>query len=137
MTAQEKALQHRRTRQAHASEIAEDYVETIADLIDAQGEARVVDLAGCLGVTHVTVIRTIARLQRDRLVTSRPYRSIFLTDLGRELAERARKRHQTVVRFLEALGVTSLTARMDAEGLEHHVSQETLAAMERFVAKAG
>src|SRR5262245_15358270 len=58
-----KADHHRRTRRAHASEIAEDYVEMIADLIDGAGEARVVDLARGLGVSHVTVVRTVSRLQ--------------------------------------------------------------------------
>ncbi|MGH9724440.1 MAG: manganese-binding transcriptional regulator MntR, partial [Candidatus Acidiferrales bacterium] len=52
------------TRREHANEIAEDYVEAIADLVAETGEARVVDLARRLGVTHVTVIRTIARLQK-------------------------------------------------------------------------
>jgi len=131
--AAEQADFHRRTRSAHAREIAEDYVETIADLIDRGGEARVVDLARCLGVSHVTVVRTVARLQRDELVTARPYRSIFLTDAGRTLAAKVKRRHQTVVEFLRALGVPERSACADAEGIEHHVSAETLAAFERFV----
>ena len=60
------------TRREHANEIAEDYVEAIADLVTETGEARVVDLAKRLGVTHVTVNRTIARLQRTGYVTSQP-----------------------------------------------------------------
>ena len=62
----------RRTREEHSQEIAQDYVEIIADLIAATGEARVIDLARRLGVTHVTVARTIQRLQREGLVTSLP-----------------------------------------------------------------
>jgi DtxR family manganese transport transcriptional regulator len=54
-----------RVRDAHQRELAEDYVELIADLIDQRGEARVVDLAGCLGVTSATVNNAIQRLQRD------------------------------------------------------------------------
>ena len=86
-------------------------------------------------VTHVTVIRTVQRLQRNGLVTSLPYRSIFLTEAGRKLASKARTRHRTVVAFLEALGISSQVARADAEGIEHHVSPETLAAFERFLAE--
>ena len=86
-------------------------------------------------MTHVTVVRTVQRLQRDGLVTSLPYRSIFLTDAGRKLANRARSRHRKVVAFLEALGISSSAARADAEGIEHHVSAETLAAFERFLAQ--
>lgn len=127
-----QAAGHELTRRAHAAETAEDYVEAIGDLIEGVGEARVVDLAECLGVTHVTVVRTIARLQRDGLVTARPYRSIFLTDEGSRLAERARTRHRIVLGFLRALGVPEDVARADTEGIEHHVSRETLAAFERF-----
>ncbi len=132
----ETAAHQRRTRLAHAQERAQDYVEAIADLIEAQGEARATDLAKALGVTHVTVVRTVQRLQRDGLVATRPYRSIFLTDEGRLLAVRAKARHATVISFLECLGVSPETARADAEGIEHHVSPETLTAFERHLAAA-
>ena len=127
----------RRTRRKHARETAEDYVEAIADLSAAHGEARVVDLARRLGVSHVTVNRTVARLQRDGLVTSQPYRAIFLTPAGRRLAGEARRRHETVVMFLQSMGVPDDVAVMDAEGIEHHVSPETLAAMERWIERHG
>jgi DtxR family manganese transport transcriptional regulator len=134
----ESAACQRQTRQQHAQERAQDYVETIADLIAFHGEARATDIARSFGVTHVTVIRTIERLQRAGWVTTRPYRSIFLTEAGRRLAAKAKARHQTVIAFLEALGVSPSVARADAEGIEHHVSPETLAVFERFLsAKAG
>ncbi len=129
----ETAIYQHRTRQEHAQERGQDYVEAIAALIGAHGEARATDLAKAMGVTHVTVIRTVQRLQRDGLVTTQPYRSIFLTDGGRRLASRAKARHEKVIAFLEALGVSPSTARADAEGIEHHVSPETLAAFERFL----
>ncbi len=118
----------RRTREEHSQETAQDYVEIIAELITATGEARVIDLARRLGVTHVTVARTIQRLQRAGLVTSLPYRSIFLTGTGRKLSEESRSRHETVVDFLKSLGVPEVVAQSDAEGIEHHVSRETLKA---------
>ena len=105
------------TRREHANEIAEDYVEAIADLVAETGEARVVDLAKRLGVTHVTVNRTIARLQKAGFVTSQPYRAIFLTDNGRQLAATTKSRHQTVVAFLRSLGIPERVAEMDAEGI--------------------
>lgn len=124
---------HRQTRTAHGVERSQDYAETIADLIDACGEARATDIARRLGVTHVTVIKTIARLQRDGFVTTRPYRSIFLTDQGRKLAVEARRRHAIVLEFLIKLGVKPETAALDAEGLEHHVSEETLNIFQKFI----
>lgn len=116
-------------------ETAQDYVEAIADLAETQGEARAVDLARRLGVSHVTVVRTIARLQRDGYVTTQPYRAIFLTQDGTRLAESSRRRHEVVLNFLRALGVSEETAQRDAEGIEHHVSPETLAAFERYAGK--
>jgi DtxR family manganese transport transcriptional regulator len=123
----------RRTREEHSHEIAQDYVEIIAELIGATGEARVIDLARRLGVTHVTVARKIKRLQREGLVTSLPYRSIFLTASGRKLSEDSRSRHETVVDFLESLGVPAVVAQSDAEGIEHHVSRETLRAFKKHL----
>ena len=128
-----QAESFRATRAQHASETAQDYVEAIADLVEATGEARVVDLAARLGVSHATVIQTVKRLQRDGLATSEPYRSIFLTDEGRKIALEARHRHQIVVAVLKKMGVGEKSAEADAEGMEHHVSKETLRAFERFL----
>ncbi len=125
----------RRTRAEHAQETAQDYVELIAELIAEAGEARAIDLARRLGVTHVTVGRTIQRLQREGFVTSQPYRSIFLTPAGRRLAQESRQRHETVVDFLKSLGVPAVVAQSDAEGIEHHVSQETLKAFTKHLRK--
>jgi DtxR family manganese transport transcriptional regulator len=125
----------RRSRRDRASETAQDYVEAIADLTAAAGEARVVDLARRLGVTHVTVNRTLARLQQAGYVNTKPYRAIFLTDTGHRLAGECKRRHETVVAFLRSLGVPEKAAEMDAEGIEHHVSPETLAVFERCLRK--
>jgi DtxR family transcriptional regulator, manganese transport regulator len=117
-----------RRRKDHSQELAQDYVEMIAELIAKTGEARLIDLARGLGVTHVTASRTLQRLQRQGLVTTQPYRSIFLTAPGRSLAKESRDRHEVVVRFLVSIGVPAAVAESDAEGIEHHVSRETLAA---------
>lgn len=126
----------RRTRQEHSEETAQDYVEMVAELIDTTGEARVIDLARRLGVTHVTVSRTLQRLRRDGLVSFLPYRSIFLTAAGRRLADEVRHRHEVVVEFLQSLGIPSAVANSDAEGIEHHVSRETLEAFEKHLRRS-
>jgi DtxR family manganese transport transcriptional regulator len=115
--------------------LAQDYVEVIDDLIRECGEARVVDIAKRLGVTHVTVTRTVSRLQKQGLVRAERYRSIFLSEEGKKLAQRVRKRHRVVLEFLLALGIGEATARVDAEGIEHHVSDETVRAFTRFCAR--
>jgi DtxR family manganese transport transcriptional regulator len=41
-----------------------------------------------------------------------------------------------VAAFLRKLGVSKKVAELDAEGIEHHVSPETLAAFERLLKKS-
>ncbi|MEE9320515.1 MAG: manganese-binding transcriptional regulator MntR [Granulosicoccus sp.] len=120
-------------RQAHQMESTEDYVELIDDLIRNQGEARLVEIAERFGISQPSASKTITRLQRDGFVTSEPYRSIFLTRKGKKLADACRSRHDLVYRFLVAIGVSEMTAKLDSEGLEHHVSEETLKAFRRII----
>ena len=123
-----------RAREAQAAALLEDYAEMIGDLTLEFGEARVADIADRMGVAQPTATKAIARLKREGLATSRPYRGVFLTEEGTRLADRVRMRHRTVVAFLQAVGVSEDAAELDAEGIEHYVSQETLEAFERFLA---
>jgi DtxR family manganese transport transcriptional regulator len=122
-----------RTRKDHSTELAEDYVEAIADFIEQQGQCRAVDLVSHFAVTHATVNNTIARLVRDDLATTQPYQPIELTAKGRKLAAHCKRRHEIVESFLLAMGVDASTAAVDSEGMEHHVSRKTLDAMKRIM----
>jgi len=124
-----------KARTARSNTLQEDYVELIADLIAAQGEARATDVAKRLGVAHPTALKSIAKLKREGLVTARPYRGIFLTEAGQELATRVRVRHRLMVELLLAVGVPVDAAEEDAEGMEHHASEATLNAFSRFLAQ--
>ncbi len=128
-----QALRFGKTRAARSAAVQEDYVELIADLLVAHGEARATDVARRLGVAHPTALKSIARLKREGLVTARPYRGIFLTQSGHELAARVRARHRLVVAVLLAVGVPAEAAEADAEGMEHYASQATLEAFARFL----
>ena len=97
-------------RAARRSELAEDYVELIAELIHTQGEARPVDIATRMGVTAPTVAKT--------------------------LATECRLRPGIVLRFLLSLRLDPETAERDAEGIEHHVSEKTLALLAAFVRRS-
>ncbi|MEZ6234196.1 MAG: manganese-binding transcriptional regulator MntR [Phycisphaerales bacterium] len=118
---------HARTRHDHSTETAEDYVEAVAELIDEAGQCRVTDLAARFGVSHVTVIRIVKRLEKEGLLATEPYKPIELTPRGRRLARDCKERHDVVVRFLLAIGVGAKQAAVDAEGIEHHLSPQTLA----------
>ena len=119
-------------REARRSEVAEDYVE----LIHENGEARPVDISARMGVTAPTVAKTLGRLARDGLITRAKYRSVFLTEEGRALAKECRHRHEIVLRFLLSLGLDPETAERDAEGIEHHVSERTLALFAAFAQRS-
>ncbi len=127
------ARRFRKARTARSAALLEDYTELIAELLEKHGEARTTEIANRLGVAHPTATKAIARLKREGLAISRPYRGVFLTDAGAEMAERARARHRLVVAVLKAIGVPSEAAETDAEGIEHYVSDATLAAFERFL----
>lgn len=123
-------------REARRNELAEDYVELIAELIHEHGEARPVAIAARLGVRAPTVTKALDRLSREGLITRERYRSVFLTEEGRALARECRRRHEIVLRFLIRLGLDAETAERDAEGIEHHVSERTLALFAAYADKA-
>ena len=126
-----------KTRLDRSTELLEDYAELISDLLATAGEARATDIARRLGVSHATAIKSVQRLKREGLATSRPYRGVFLTPAGQELAERVRNRHRVVVALLRAVGVPAEAAEADAEGMEHHVSETTLLAFIAFLEQRG
>lgn len=132
-----KSEPYRRTRRDHITEKAEDYVEAIADILDRQSQCRVTHLAKQFAVSHVTVHRIVERLAQEGLVVTRPYQPITLTAKGKRLATTCRQRHQIVYRFLRALGVDEVTAAIDAEGMEHHVSPATLRRFEELADEMG
>ncbi|HEA7394205.1 manganese-binding transcriptional regulator MntR [Escherichia coli] len=127
----------RQVREAHRRELIDDYVELISDLIREVGEARQVDMAARLGVSQPTVAKMLKRLATMGLIEMIPWRGVFLTAEGEKPAQESRERHQIVENFLLVLGVSPEIARRDAEGMEHHVSEETLDAFRLFTQKHG
>ena len=132
-----RAAAFQQARDARRSELLEDYVELIDDLVRATGEARQVDIAAYLGVAQPTVARMLNRLSDAGLIEKRPYRGIFLSEAGMKLAEEGRERHAIVETFLIDIGIDPEIASCDAEGIEHHVSKATLDAFSRFVKAKG
>ena len=124
-----------KTRKDHAVETAEDYVEAIDDIRRELGSCRVRDLASSMQVSHVTVTRILTRLENEQLVKRVPYGPVELTGEGRRMARASRERHRLMLEFLLSIGVSPSVAEHDAEGMEHHVSEQTLKAIRRFLAK--
>ena len=122
VTAPAHARRFGKARQARAASILEDYTELIADLHAANGEARMTDIANHLGVAHPTASKTIARLKREGLARSEPYRGVFLTPAGQAMAERSRQRHRLVVDLLVAVGARARRPKR-RRGHRHYVSR--------------
>jgi len=137
MATKKPASPFEKVRHDHALETAEDYVEAVSDIVHRRGECRVTHLARHMGVSHVTVTRIVARLQEEQLLETAPYQPIRLTARGERLAARSRRRHETVLAFLRAIGVPEDDAQRDAEGIEHHVGETTLARMREFADRHG
>ncbi|WP_309386790.1 iron dependent repressor, metal binding and dimerization domain protein [Cerasicoccus frondis] len=131
---QSPARRHQRVRKQHSNELAQDYAEAIHELAEAGQTPRVTDLQEIFGVSHVSVVRALQRFEKRGLL-DRSGDGIELTAEGRKMATEAAARHNLVVDFLRALGVSEPQAHADAEGLEHHISDETLAAMKRFMSE--
>lgn len=112
-------------------------MEAIAEFIDRNEICRSNDLVQLFNVTHATVNNTVSRLVRDGYVTTEPYQPLKLTSKGRTLARKCHERHAVVKAFLLAIGVSEATAVADSEGIEHHVSSETLKAMQRLLTSRG
>ena len=127
----------RQVREAHRRELIDDYLELIDDLIREGGEARQVDMAARLGVSQPTVAKMLKRLASVGLIEQIPWRGVSLTAEGEKQALASRERHHIVENFLLTLGVSADTARRDAEGIEHHVSDETLEIFRQFTARRG
>ena len=125
-------MSFKKVRDAHKTENTEDYLEIIADLLNSKGEARIVDIANKLDIAQATANKTIKRLKNKGYIKKEPYRSIFLTLEGQQIASKSKKRHLIVLNFLKKLGVDIKTAEADAEGIEHHVSDKTLKKMYHF-----
>ncbi len=123
------------TTHATPSQSAEDYLERIHELIEEKGYARVVDIASSLKVKQASVTSMVQKLGEAGYLKYEKYRGLILTHKGREVARKIQKRHETLSRFFSLFGLDAETQRRDIEGIEHHLSPDTveiLADLARF-----
>ena len=110
----------------------EDYLERISELIKTKGYARVVDIAAELKISQASVTTMVQRLDAEGLVNYEKYRGMVLTPAGEAVAAHIAHRHELLTQFLRQLGLDETVISRDVEGMEHHVSPETFAALERL-----
>jgi Mn-dependent DtxR family transcriptional regulator len=116
------------------SSTVEDYLEQILDLINTKGYARVADIALGLKISQASVTNMVQRLDSEGLLKYEKYRGLVLTTAGETLARNIMQRHQLLTDFLRMLGVDEDVIYHDVEGMEHHISPQTLHAIEGLVA---
>jgi Mn-dependent DtxR family transcriptional regulator len=111
----------------------EDYLEVVYELIRRKGYARSADIAQSLGVKSSSVTLMLQRLHRLGFIVYERYRGLTLTSSGERLAKSVQRRHLTILKFLRILGIEDKIAKLDAEGIEHHVHRTTIDRIARFV----
>lgn len=108
------------------SQSAEDYLERIHELIEQKGYARVVDIASSLGVKQASVTSMVQKLGEAGYLNYEKYRGLILTKRGLTVACKIQKRHETLTRFFSLFGLDAATQKTDIEGIEHHLSPDTV-----------
>ena len=115
------------------SEPNEDYLERIAELIGEKGYARVSDMAEKLSIKPASVTKMIQKLEELGYVNREPYRGFVLTTKGKTVGAKIAHRHKVLTAFLKQLGISKRTIEKDVEGMEHHLSDETVRALEKLL----
>lgn len=111
----------------------EDYLEKIYKLIDEKGYARVSDIAEGLEVHPSSVTKMIQKLDKDNYLVYEKYRGLILTSKGKKLGKRLVDRHKLLEEFLQLIGVQEENIYRDVEGIEHHLSADSIACIETLV----
>jgi Mn-dependent DtxR family transcriptional regulator len=120
-------------RMAMATPSMEDYLERIYKLIDEKGYARVSDIAEGLEVHPSSVTKMIQKLDKDKYLIYEKYRGLVLTNKGKKMGKRLVDRHQLLESFLTLIGVQEENIYKDVEGIEHHLSWDSITCIETLV----
>lgn len=115
------------------SEANEDYLERISELLTEKGYARVSDMADRLSIKPASVTKMVQKLEQMGYIKREPYRGFTLTTLGQKVGKKISHRHLILREFLTLLGVSGKVMQKDIEGLEHHLSDESVKALERMI----
>jgi len=111
----------------------EDYLERIYRLIDEKGYARVSDIAEGLEVHPSSVTKMIQKLDKDNYLIYEKYRGLVLTNKGKKIGKRLVDRHHLLETFLTIIGVQEDKIYADVEGIEHHLSGDSITCIESLV----
>jgi len=111
----------------------EDYLENIYKLINQKGYARISDIAEALEVHPSSVTKMVQKLDRGKYLVYEKYRGLVLTPKGQKMGKRLVDRHQLLEEFLRIIGVSEELIYDDVEGIEHHLSWDSITCIEYLV----
>ena len=120
----------------HLQESGEMYLETILILSLRGKGVRAVDVGEYMGFSKPSVSRAMGLLRSGGYVALDENGYLVLTELGREAAGKTYERHQFLSSFFTEIGVDPETAARDACKIEHDISDETFAALKKYLGKA-
>lgn len=111
----------------------EDYLERIYSLIEDKGYARVSDIAEALDVHPSSVTKMVQKLDQNKYLVYEKYRGLILTAKGKKIGKRLVDRHTLLEDFLHMIGVSEENIYDDVEGIEHHLSWDSITCIEYLV----
>ena len=114
------------------NESGEDYLETILRLSASGQDVHSVNVARELGVSKPAVTKAMRLLLQKGYIEYQD-KHILLTESGRAYATEVYEKHRLLTDFLIRLGVGEECAETDACRMEHLISEETYAAVKKFM----
>ncbi|MBD3230413.1 MAG: metal-dependent transcriptional regulator [Candidatus Lokiarchaeota archaeon] len=111
----------------------EDYLEIIYILEKKEGYAHTGKIADLLNIKAPSVSEMLAKLENEKMITYQPYKGAKLTNKGQKIAENTIQKHQTISEFLTMIGVEKHRAEVDACRLEHHISNQAMEKLIKFL----
>lgn len=117
-------------------ESGEMYLESILVLSKKKDRVRSIDVVEYMGFSKPSVSRAIGLLRGGGYVNMDADGYLTLTEAGLEVASKIYERHSLLSSFLISLGVSEKTADADACKIEHHISDESFAAIKQYVDEA-
>lgn len=116
-------------------ESSEDYLERILVLQKKLGTVRSIDIATDMNYSKASISRAIKKLREEGLIIVGSGGNIILTDEGFKLANHIYERHTILTEFFVSLGVSQDIAAKDACKIEHDLSDESFAALKKYLNK--
>jgi len=122
-----------KTKKTISTTSEEDYLEVIAELVELKGYATTLDISRFMNVSPPSVTKMLQKLDEKKYLEYEKYHGINLTVIGKQVADTIRKKHSTLLEFLEILNVGKDIANQDTEGLEHHLNDKTIRQLRKFI----